>query len=138
MLTLLIVSALAILFVRGARRVRADEARAVGGGPARDLRHPAAMYGSIDWRGLVTPRRKKFGLFLGVAAVLGCAAVVAGGILFGLAGLAGGTLLLAAALARAVSLPGAYRIRRSHADSSLTERERSEFDQIVARLTAGD
>lgn len=138
MLTVLIFTALAILFVRGARRVRAEEAGAASGGPVRGTLDPADGTGSIDWGALVTPRRKRVARFVGVAALLGGSAVVAGGVLFGLAGLVGGTALLAMALAWAVSLRVARPARRSHPGEALTDRERSEFDQIVARLTADD
>lgn len=140
MLTLLFLVAVAVLFVRGARRVFEDEARASHQTrPAADtLRRPPGMYPSIDWKALVTPRRKKVWLRLGVAAVPGCAAVVAGGMLFGLWGLAAGTLVLAIALGWAVSVRNNIRLRPPRAEGALTERERRDFDEIVARLTADD
>lgn len=76
---------------------------------------------------------------LALGAVLGSVAVVAGGVLFGVWGLVGGTAVLVAALAWAWSSPGGgFRVRRSPKGGSLTERERHEFDEIVARLTADD
>lgn len=139
MLTLLFFVAVAVLFVRGARRAFEDEARAShqarrAGAPRR----PPDMYPGIDWKALVTPRRKKVGLRLVVAAVPGCAAVVAGGTLLGMWGLAAGTLVLATALAWAVFMQAGFRLRRPRADGDLTERERRDFDEIVARLTADD
>lgn len=139
MLALLLLAAVGVLFVHVARRVREDQAHeSVEGRPGGDLSRPADRLPSIDWNLLITPRRKKMGLRFSVAAVLGCAAVVGGGILFGLWGLTAGTLVLAAQLAWAASLWGGFRLRRLPSDGSLTEKERRDFDEIVARLTADD
>lgn len=131
MLTLLIFGGMALLFVRSARRVREYEAR-----PGNGMRRPASS--SLDWTTLITPRRRRAGRLLGLGALLGCAAVVAGGILFGVWGLVGGTGVLVGSLAWAWSSRGGLRLRRSQKSSSLTERERNEFNAIVARLTADD
>lgn len=139
MLTLMFLAAVAVLFVRGARRIREDEGRAARvARPDGNPRRPADTYPTLDWKTFISPRRKKLGGSLAVAAALGCGAVVAGGILFGLWGLAGGTVVLVAALASAVSLQGGFRVRRSHTAGSLTLREREEFDEIVAHLLADD
>lgn len=135
MLTLLLFGAVAVLFVRSARRVRANEAHTGAIRPGNDARRPASS--SLDWKTLITPRRRRAGRLLGLGALLGCVAVVAGGVLFGVWGLVGGTAVLVAALAWAWSR-GGLRVRRSPKGGSLTERERHEFDEIVARLTADD
>lgn len=131
MWTLLIFGAAAVLFVRCARRIREVEAR-----PGNDMRRTAGS--SLDWKTLITPRRRRVGRLLGLGALLGCTAVVAGGVLFGVWGLVGGTGVLVGALAWAWSSQRGFRVRRSQNGSSLTERERNQFDEIVAHLTADD
>lgn len=139
MVTFLVLSVIAVLSLHVARRVREDAARASEQTrPTGEHSRLAGREASLDWRALVTPRRKEVGIRVGVAAVPGCVAVVAGGMLFGLWGLTAGTLVLAAGLVWAVALGGESHLRRPRSGGSLSERERRDFDEIVARLTGGE
>lgn len=94
------------------------------------------------WKPLAARLKQRLGVRAAVVAALGCGAVVAGGLMWGLWGLVGGTLVLAAGLAWVVARTTEVRLRprriRRSRSGKLTEEERDAFEQIVANLTADD
>ncbi|MFP3915830.1 MAG: hypothetical protein ACLFWM_13205 [Actinomycetota bacterium] len=138
MLTLVFAVAVGALFFHAARRVREEESRSSPPSRPRRPGHPASRSLVPGWRAVATPRLQRMGLRLAAAALPGCAAVAAGGMAFGTWGLVAGTLALAAALAWAVWPEGRLLPRHPRRRGPLTEKERSDFEEIVARLSPED
>jgi len=120
MLTILIIAVAGYMFFR--RMNRAGEA----GSEQRAIRYDR-----------LAPLRRRLGQPAAVVAVLGCAAVVAGGLAWGLWGLVAGTVVLAGGLAWVMVRSFGRPTRRSRS-GELSDHERLAFEQIVANLTADD